>query len=322
MSIRVDLGAGAGRNWSDLWDFLTQTGQQTGNNELQNYEPRQVMIEGNGELKIVLNKVSGNRYRSGKIRSKNAITEWAPEYGALEFEFVLPQNTMQNGNSPDIVPGLWPAFWMLPNAGRWPTGGEIDLVEMMQFRGQTSDAVAFSTLHFGPSAGVDAVYDGHWGLRMGSFSWNKNQQTQKVRFEWERTAVETGSPWRLTQWVNNRIAWTQLTTHTDRFNNFERGKNFVRASPRDFAAGAPGDPAKIFQRAFDEPERGLHFIINLAFGGTPWNYDRLVDLGLQQSVLRVVSFRVWDMTVTTTPSRAPYDSTITKNDTEEEEINP
>ena len=29
----------------------------------------------------------------------------------------------------DVRPGLWPAFWTLGDAGRWPAGGEIDIME-------------------------------------------------------------------------------------------------------------------------------------------------------------------------------------------------
>lgn len=40
--------------------------------------------------------------------------------------------------------GVWPAIWMLGSAGRWPAGGEIDI---MEFVGHTPDLV-HATVHF------------------------------------------------------------------------------------------------------------------------------------------------------------------------------
>lgn len=38
--------------------------------------------------------------------------------------------------------GAWPAFWMLPNVGGWPDGGEIDIMERLN-----SDSIAHQTVH-------------------------------------------------------------------------------------------------------------------------------------------------------------------------------
>lgn len=276
-------------SWNSVFEFVTQTGAETGNNELQDYIPSQLKV--NGHVDLVLEKVSGNRYKSGKLKSTKAINELAPEHGALEIEFVLPENFLSDKSSPIIVPGLWPAIWLLPNSGNWPTGGEIDLMEMMQFAGQQERA-AFSTLHFGPSTGVDAVYDGHWGLNIASYKWDPARPTQKIRFEWMKT--EDGK-WKLTQWVNDSQVWDQTTAHVGVFKDFEKGKNFQRASQSDFAPGGPGDPVPIFQRAFDDKHFGMRLIINLAFGGTPWEYDRRVNLNLQKSTMRIAKLRVWDL---------------------------
>ena len=43
-----------GYRWEDEWDFVTQTGAQTGNNELQDYVPEQVRADASG-LSLVLN---------------------------------------------------------------------------------------------------------------------------------------------------------------------------------------------------------------------------------------------------------------------------
>lgn len=38
--------------------------------------------------------------------------------------------------------GAWPAFWMLPNTGTWPNGGEIDIMERLNH-----DSIAYQTVH-------------------------------------------------------------------------------------------------------------------------------------------------------------------------------
>ena len=38
--------------------------------------------------------------------------------------------------------GAWPAFWMLPENGKWPDGGEIDIMERLSF-----DTFAYQTVH-------------------------------------------------------------------------------------------------------------------------------------------------------------------------------
>lgn len=289
----IDIPHG-GVQWDSFFQSVSQTGAATGNNELQNYEPGQVRrVESGGALELVLEKVGGNQYRSGKIKSFKPINALAPNHGAFQMEFVLPDNHMTGGGNPELVPGLWPAIWLLPDSGNWPTGGEIDLMEMMQFQGQ-HESKGFSTLHFGPSRGVDAIYDGHWGLGLASYSFSSPRGTQKLRFEWEHTSPN--GPWKLTQWVNDAVVWEQLTSHTGPFKDFEKGKHFQRASPRDFAPDAPGDPVPIFQRAFDNEQYGMHLIINLAFGGTPWDHDRKVDLHLERSTMRIMNFQLWDLT--------------------------
>lgn len=38
--------------------------------------------------------------------------------------------------------GAWPAIWMLPEKGRWPDGGEIDIMERLNH-----DSIAYQTVH-------------------------------------------------------------------------------------------------------------------------------------------------------------------------------
>ena len=38
--------------------------------------------------------------------------------------------------------GSWPAFWLLPQEGQWPMGGEIDIMERLNY-----DNIAYQTVH-------------------------------------------------------------------------------------------------------------------------------------------------------------------------------
>ena len=38
--------------------------------------------------------------------------------------------------------GAWPAFWLLPQEGKWPMGGEIDIMERLNH-----DTIAYQTIH-------------------------------------------------------------------------------------------------------------------------------------------------------------------------------
>ena len=42
----------------------------------------------------------------------------------------------------DSAQGAWPALWMLPEKGDWPDGGEIDIMEHLNF-----DNIAYQTVH-------------------------------------------------------------------------------------------------------------------------------------------------------------------------------
>jgi len=135
--------------WSDEFDtFDTNTwtpligdGSQFGipgwgNNELQWYTGRaeNVRVE-NGNLIIEAKRdnIGGRFYSSARI-----VTEGNADfsYGRYEARIQLPS-----------TPGIWPAFWMLSTDspyGNWPSRGEIDIMESVNF----ADRI-YGTIHFG-----------------------------------------------------------------------------------------------------------------------------------------------------------------------------
>ena len=68
--------------------------------------------------------ITGGLYTLGK-RSVN--------YGKVEIKAKLGE-----------AKGLWPAFWLLPEKGKWPDAGEIDIMEHLNF-----DTIAYQTVHSG-----------------------------------------------------------------------------------------------------------------------------------------------------------------------------
>jgi licheninase len=237
--------------WDRHFERVAQSGAETGNDELEDYVLEQVQLRGS-EIALVLQR-RGERYVSGKIRSRRSLKDMAPHGGVLEISLRGPK--LEGGR----VVGIWPAVWLLPSGEPWPMGGEIDLYEVMAY---TPEGVktGFSTLHFGPRPGQDASWPGHWGLSLGSYPWDAAGE-HTLRLEWKR---ENGS-WALNYAVDGREIWRFTTTRNDVFKSFEVGK----PHSADFAPGAAGDPAAIFSRIFD---KDLRIICNLAFGGRPFRY--------------------------------------------------
>lgn len=68
------------------------------------------------------------QYLTGGVYSKDKKTL---EYGKIEIRAKLPS-----------AQGCWPAIWMLPETGKWPYGGEIDIMEHLNF-----DQFVYQTVH-------------------------------------------------------------------------------------------------------------------------------------------------------------------------------
>lgn len=283
-------------SWDDSWEFVSQTGVETGNNELQNYVPEQIQIGDNNSLHLKLTRSSyggGGGYLSGKIKSKWTLLGLAPERGLLEVQFYLPVSAFSlRSMRCTLAPGLWPALWIVPPSrnAAWPTGGEIDLLEMMHKKNHPESAMSgFATLHFGPRRGIDAVFDGQWGLRMGYVPM-KCGQKHTISFRWERL---NSKRWLMRQSLDDDIIWEQITDHVGAFKDFEKGKNFMNADAYDFSKHGEGNPARVFQRAFDEFP--LHVILNVGFGGSPFGYDKHVDRNLREAMWHILSVKVWEL---------------------------
>lgn len=86
--------------------------------------------------KLVLRALENNgvdpadtaKFITGGVCSQNKATI---TYGKVEVRAKLPD-----------AQSVWPAIWMLPQAGRWPDGGEIDIMEHLNH-----DKIIYQTVH-------------------------------------------------------------------------------------------------------------------------------------------------------------------------------
>ncbi len=127
----------------ETWYFESGDGSQYGipgwgNNELQYYQPNNAQLE-DGLLKIEAREeaVNGFSYTSARINTRD---RFAFEYGRIEARIRLPGGQ-----------GLWPAFWLLPQDGRyggWAASGEIDVMEAINLGGSGGNQI-HGTIHYG-----------------------------------------------------------------------------------------------------------------------------------------------------------------------------
>lgn len=133
---------GAGRpdpaNWNYESGFVR-------NEELQWYQPDNARCEG-GMLVI-----EGRRERRPNPTYDPAAGDW--RRSRREIEYTSTSMTTRGNQSwqygrfemrakIDVRPGLWPAFWTLGVSGRWPSNGEIDIMEY--YRGMILANVAWA----------------------------------------------------------------------------------------------------------------------------------------------------------------------------------
>jgi beta-glucanase (GH16 family) len=129
----------------ERWFFETGDGSQYGipgwgNNELQWYLPDSALLE-DGKLVITARResVSGKQFTSARINTRD---RFAFQHGRIEASIRLPAGQ-----------GLWPAFWLLPQAsayGTWAASGEIDIMEARNLGGTHGNTIYGGLYYGGP----------------------------------------------------------------------------------------------------------------------------------------------------------------------------
>ncbi len=102
------------------------------NRNMSNYDSCYAMRDGKLILRGLNNTHSPNdtaRFLTGGVYTKDKV---GFGFGRLEIRAKL-----------NAAKGAWPAIWMLPEQrGKWPDGGEIDIMERLNF-----DSIAYQTVH-------------------------------------------------------------------------------------------------------------------------------------------------------------------------------
>jgi beta-glucanase (GH16 family) len=130
---------------AEKWTYDLGTGQNGwGNNELQSYtnNPRNVSLDGKGNLVITAIKNSNGSYTSARVKTQGLFTH---QFGKIEARIKTPTGH-----------GMWPAFWMLGNnitTVSWPQCGEIDIMEQ---KGKFSN-ITYGTIHGPGYSGGEAI---------------------------------------------------------------------------------------------------------------------------------------------------------------------
>jgi beta-glucanase (GH16 family) len=127
------------------WNYQTGNGCPGncgwGNNELEYYTSNANNVSVNGGALALTAQYqpnyngSGDNYTSGKLLTAGLFSQ---KYGHFEARIKAPSTA-----------GAWPAFWMLPNNGNWPSTGEIDILECVN----ANPTTWYGTLHFANSGG-------------------------------------------------------------------------------------------------------------------------------------------------------------------------
>ncbi|MFA6620318.1 MAG: glycoside hydrolase family 16 protein [Bacilli bacterium] len=204
-----------------IWTPLTGGGGW-GNNELEYYQKDNATVN-DGYLTITAKKerVGNNQYTSSRLVTQR---KESTTYGFCVARISLPaQNAM------------WPAFWMLPENGSWPTSGEIDIMEN---RGSSAWTTSGALHHSGATSSADSYQS-----KSHSFSQRNGDQD-------------------ITGWHTYAVLWEkeQVTWYVD-------GVSFFTVLKREWHPANGSIYTTDDNAPFNKP---FHFILNLAVGG---NFD-------------------------------------------------
>ena len=119
------------QSFDTSWWTKIPRGTSDWNRHMSDFDSCYTMRDGKLVLRGIKNNSVPNdtaQYLTGGIYTKDKVSF---EFGRLEIRAKL------NG-----AKGAWPAIWMLAENAKWPDGGEIDIMERLNF-----DTIAYQTVH-------------------------------------------------------------------------------------------------------------------------------------------------------------------------------
>jgi len=191
------------KNWKLVWsdDFKETSidpqkwgfevnGNGGGNGEKQFYtaNPKNAHIT-NGHLVItaVKEQYQKHEFTSARMTTKG---KGAWKYGRFEAKIKFPKGK-----------GLWPAFWLMPEAGvygGWPLSGEIDIAEVIGDKPN----ILYGTIHYGNKW----PHNEHTGDKIPLPSGDFSSDFHVVAVEWEEGEIR----W----YLDGKLYQTQTSWHT------------------------------------------------------------------------------------------------------------
>jgi beta-glucanase (GH16 family) len=238
----------------NTWTAETGDGSQYGipgwgNSEDQIYtgDAANVMVT-NGNLVITALR-DGDDFTSARIKTQNKVTF---QYGTVEARI----------KTPDLANGLWPAFWTLGNlweqGERWPTSGEIDIMEM----GNSAGIAAGTVNRYIGSARHCASAGSDWDYL--TLSTNINDTFVIYRLEWTPTS--------LTTYVDDQEIWSDDISGIPEFQkphflilNMAVGGGYTGTDPTTITATFPAEYVIDYVRIYDNG----HTILGGSFSNSP-----------------------------------------------------
>ncbi len=178
-----------------------------GNAEEQYYRSENTTVS-DGKLIITTKNESygGKQYTSSKLITSQKFNS---RYGRYEASIKLPS-----------AGGIWPAFWMLPENGNWPSTGEIDIMEAQ---------------HKNPQKVGGTVHYSNGGWRFNGREYDAgtdlSQGFHEYAVEWEPNEIR----W----YVDNQLYHTVTPANTVDPWPFSEGNWYIILN---VAVGGPGTP--------------------------------------------------------------------------------
>ncbi|NRB64236.1 MAG: glycoside hydrolase family 16 protein, partial [Saprospiraceae bacterium] len=182
-----------------------------GNAEEQYYRAENATIN-NGNLVITTNleDFGGKPYTSAKLTTSG---KFNTRFGRIEARIKLPS-----------AGGIWPAFWLLPENGSWPTTGEIDIMEAQHANPESIGG----TVHYNNGGHTFNGREYHAGLDL-------SQGFHEYAIEWEPTEIR----W----YVDNQLYHSVTPASTVDPWPFDEGDWYIILN---VAVGGPGTPYTSF----------------------------------------------------------------------------